>query len=142
MDDSERKDTYSALSRTGFLAVCVCGKVCTSKPGLTLHQRKCKEAADAKAKGLPMNKDVDIIQPEAEYHPEVQELFEMVKTMSIDADRALREGNKSAGRRARIALTAIKKKVTPLRDQILKKMKESKSDKPEPPKEEPPAAEA
>lgn len=112
---------------TGVSAViCVCGKVCTSKPGLTLHQRNCPEAIRAEALGQSTIKETGIIEPEIELVPEVQEIVNMVKDLAIDAHRAIVENNKSAGRRARIALTAVKNKITPLRQQILTKMKEKK----------------
>lgn len=113
-----------------FTAICVCGKLCTSKPGLTLHQRHCKKAQLAIKEGEPTVKQTNIIEPEMEYVKEVQELVDMVKDLAVDAHRAMTENNKSAGRRARIALTALKNKITPLRQTILEKMKQDKPDKP------------
>lgn len=109
--------------QVGFIAICVCNKVCTSKAGLTLHHRNCKQAQEAKDKGLPMTRETDIVETETEYVKEVQDLVNMVNDMAVDAHKALTDGNKSAGRRARIALTTIKKATTPLRKNILDKMK-------------------
>lgn len=118
----------SYQSSSGFVASCVCGKICTSKPGLTLHQRRCKQAQRAEREGEPMVQDSDVVPGNTEYAKPVQEMIDMVTEMAGDADRALRNGNKSAGRRARTILIAMKKKITPLRDQILAEMKKPKED--------------
>jgi hypothetical protein len=55
--------------------------------------------------------------------PEVQELVDDFLKAAKDADTCLREGNKSAGRRARSAFGDVKKKTTPLRKAILDRMK-------------------
>jgi hypothetical protein len=113
----------SPTQQMSFIAVCVCSKVCTSRAGLTLHHRNCKKAQEAKKEGQPMTRDTDIVETETEYVKEVQDFVKMVNDMAIDAHKALTDGNKSAGRRARIALTAIRKATTPLRKNILEKMK-------------------
>lgn len=54
---------------------------------------------------------------------QVQEMVDDFLKAAKDADTCLREGNKSAGRRARSAFGEIKKKTTPLRKAILDRMK-------------------
>jgi hypothetical protein len=107
----------------GYFAVCVCEQLCTSKPGLTLHQRNCVKAKEAIARG-----ELGIINSGAMeigpiYAKEIQEIVELVKDLALDAHCALTEKNKSAGRRARTSLLQLKAKVTPLRKLILKKIK-------------------
>lgn len=73
----------------------------------------------------------DEVQAEAEqsgpqvsgFESPVQKLVDDVLLAAKDADICLKEGNKSAGRRARKVLGEIKKGITPLRIQILEKMK-------------------
>ena len=52
----------------------------------------------------------------------VQEMVDCVLRAAKDADVCLKEGNKSAGRRARTAFGDIKKRTTPLRKAILERM--------------------
>lgn len=110
---------------TNFLVICVCGKFCTSKAGLTLHQRSCKVAQEAKEKGLPMTRETEIITNENSYTEEVQKFLNLVKEMAVDANKAIAGNNKSAGRRARMALTNIKNMITPLRKNILENMQKN-----------------
>ena len=101
---------------------CVCSKVCTSLAGLTLHQKSCNDAVEAKTSGRPtMVSEGD---EGREFDSDVQSIVELVAEMSVDADRCLTESNKSAGKRARKALNEIKKKITPLRKRILEVMKQ------------------
>ncbi len=107
----------------GFAAVCICGKLCTSKPGLTMHHKHCKEAqASFKKNGSGIQK-TNIIESELVYTPMVKELVDLVRDLSIDAHYAITEKNKSAGRRARVGLNRLKHKITPLRKVILQKIK-------------------
>jgi hypothetical protein len=103
-----------------MIIVCVCGKVCTSKPGLVLHQKKCDNVKQAIIKGKQTTSDCDVQEAHI-YTKEVQELVNMMKDAAIDTSKALTTGNKSAGRRARNLLNDLKKKITPLRKLILKK---------------------
>ena len=107
-----------------FVASCICGKICTSKPGLTLHQHNCEQAKKHKSKGVNGLCDLNIVEPDITYIREVQEVVDLMKSLAVDAHYAIIEGNKSAGRRARIALNILKKKVTPLRKKILLKIKQ------------------
>ena len=118
------KNLEESESWVGFTAVCICGKLCTSKPGFTLHQRNCERAKSAMENNEPTTKQINTAEPEMKFVTSVQELVDMVKDLAIDAHRSLTENNKSAGRRARIALTQLKSKITPLRKTILDKMKE------------------
>jgi hypothetical protein len=104
-----------------MIIVCVCGKVCTSKPGLVLHQKKCDKAKQAISKGKPTTSECDVQEAHV-YTKEVQELVNIMKDAAADASKALTTGNKSAGRRARNLLNDFKKKITPLRKLILKKI--------------------
>jgi hypothetical protein len=106
----------------GKIQVCICGKVCTSKAGLILHHRNCEEAQKALKEGGSAVQESDVQEPEIQYVPEVQEIVSLVKEMAFDAHRAIQEGNKSAGRRARNSLNELKHKITPLRKLILSKM--------------------
>jgi hypothetical protein len=108
---------------TDFSITCVCGKICTSRPGLTLHQRNCEEVEKAKKVGKPIVQGIKIIKQEIEFIPEVKEIVDMVNSLAPDANRAILEHNKSAGRRARIVLTEVKNRITPLRRKILVEMK-------------------
>jgi hypothetical protein len=103
---------------------CVCGKLCTSKPGLTLHQRNCAEAQAAIKASQPAILASGIIEPEIKYLPEVQELSDLMKDLAVDAHQAITNRNKSAGRRARAALIQLKEKITPLRKLILQSMRD------------------
>lgn len=102
---------------------CICGKLCTSKPGLTLHQRNCGEAQEAIKAGQPATLASGVIEPEIKYIQEVQELSDLVKDLVVDAHQAIVDRNKSAGRRARASLIQLKERITPLRKQILKSMR-------------------
>ena len=111
---------------SSFIVVCVCGRVCTSAAGLTLHQLHCDDASKAKSRGLPMTKETDIVENH-EYCKEVQDLVNLVNNIAVDAQSALQNSNKSAGRRARTTLVNLKKISTPLRAKILDSMnKDSK----------------
>lgn len=55
--------------------------------------------------------------------PEVKEFASLVDAMCVDAEHAIRCNNKSAGRRARVALSDLNKKIIPLRKIILDAMK-------------------
>ena len=73
----------------------------------------------------------DEVQAEAEqsgpqvsgFEAPIQALVDNVILAAKDADICLKEGNKSAGRRARKLLGDVKKGITPLRITILEKMK-------------------
>ncbi len=106
-----------------FVASCICGKICTSKPGLTLHQRNCGQAKEHKAKGGNGLRELDVVEPDITYIKEVQEVVDLMKSLAVDAHYAIVEGNKSAGRRARTSLNILKKRITPLRKKILTKIK-------------------
>jgi len=54
------------------------------------------------------------------YPKEVKELLLLVHKLSLDASKAIKEGNKSAGRRARSSLMRVKKLIPSLRKKILK----------------------
>ena len=57
------------------------------------------------------------------FEPPIQELLDCFLKAAKDADICLKDGNKSAGRRARGMLGDIKKRTTPLRKAILERMK-------------------
>lgn len=102
---------------------CTCGKLCTSKAGLTLHQVKCKDAKAAKKEGKPVTRDTDIIIPRDDYCAEIKEFIELADLIAYDSDMAMRNHNKSAGRRARNGLIKLRNMVTPLRKKIMDKIK-------------------
>lgn len=102
---------------------CVCGKLCTSKAGLTLHQRNCKPALSAITSGKSAVKESDIIFPRVELIPEMREFFELAELVAYDSNSALVDGNKSAGRRARVGMIKMRNIMIPLRKKILKKIK-------------------
>jgi hypothetical protein len=107
-----------------FVASCVCGKICTSKPGLTLHQHNCEQAKEHKTKGGNGLRKLDVVEPEIAYIKDVQEVVDLMKSLAVDAHYAIIEGNKSAGRRARSSLNILKKRITPLRKKILTKIRD------------------
>lgn len=102
---------------------CICGKLCTSKAGLTLHQVKCKQAKSALNSGKPAIRETDIIIPHGEYEPEVKMFIDLAEEIAYDAHLALSSKNKSAGRRARTAMIKMRKNITPLRAKILESIK-------------------
>lgn len=106
----------------GYFAICVCEKLCTSKPGLTLHQRYCNKVKEAISRGNDGIIRSGVMETEPAYMKDVQELVDLMKDLALDAHCALTEKNKSAGRRARSSLLQLKSKVTPLRKLILKKI--------------------
>ena len=108
---------------SNFIAVCVCGRICTSSAGLTLHQVNCPKVAECKRKKLPITQETNIIEHNVALCRDVQGFVDLVNEMSIDAHNALQGRSKSAGRRARSALLDIRKMITPLRSKILVKMK-------------------
>ena len=61
--------------------------------------------------------------PAENFESPIQEMVDSVLAAARDADICLKEGNKSAGRRARGMLGDVKKKTTPLRKIILDRMK-------------------
>lgn len=99
---------------------CVCGKSCSSQPGLTLHQKSCEDAQKARESGQPtlLNSNNEPVS----FHPDVQEIVNLVNEMAIDADRCLKEGNKSAGKRARSSLNTLRKRCPEMRKTILQAM--------------------
>jgi hypothetical protein len=101
---------------------CICGKLCTSKAGLVLHQRMCDKACDAIKAGLPTTHESHI-QPYIDYHQNIKCLINIVSDIANDADKALKTGNKSAGRRSRVKLLELRDMIIPLRDEILNNMK-------------------
>jgi hypothetical protein len=91
---------------------CVCGRVCSSRPGLTLHKKKCKsENSAAKPNLQPVIKS-----------KEASALFSLALSIAVDADLALIDRNKSAGRRARHGLNRLRSMIIPLRKVILDKI--------------------
>ena len=44
------------------IALCVCGTVCTSKPGLTQHQQHCRQARKAQREGKPPSLPVEFVE--------------------------------------------------------------------------------
>lgn len=102
---------------------CICGKMCTSKPGITLHRRYCKEAKEAMLAGKSPLKETDIIQPRIKYINMVDEFAKVAEAVAYDAHIALTEDNKSAGRRARTGFIQLRDMIIPIRKKILDKMK-------------------
>jgi hypothetical protein len=107
----------------GTMILCICGRLCTSKPGLTLHQKNCKFAKEAKQNGDPTVQKSSIIGPEIDYIPEVQEIYILAKDACLDSHNAIANKNKSAGRRARVMLLELRSKIIPLRKHILQSIK-------------------
>jgi len=105
----------------GFIKYCICGKVCTSKPGLTLHQRYCKIAQNAIRNNKSSIIDTEI-EYKIQYTNQVSDFINLAEFVAYDTHLALKDKNKSAGRRARARLIILKKMITPLRKEILKKI--------------------
>ena len=103
--------------------VCICGKICTSKAGFTLHTSKCPYAIEAKQSGQFPAIDTNIVE-NMTYTRIVQDFVDLVNKMAFDANKSLLTGNRSAGRRARMVLSELKEKITSLRREILTSMKE------------------
>lgn len=103
---------------------CVCGKLCTSRPGLTLHVKRCRDAQKAIGEGKSYIKDnSDIIIPKAEYSGKVKQFSELSESIAMDAHLALSEHNKSAGRRARTNMITMRDLIIPMRKEILDMIK-------------------
>ena len=107
-----------------FSARCLCGKLCTSTPGLKLHQKKCTTAQQAIKGGKKSTFESGVMLPAVRYVEDVQKLVDLVESLSRDANQALINHNRSAGRRARTLLIDVRNKITPLRKKILKAIKE------------------
>ena len=99
-------------------ALCVCGKLCTSKPGLTLHQRTCKAAQEAIAKGKSSIEHSGA-EVSPKYCKEAAALLDTINKLAIDTHLAIVDKNKSAGRRARVSLLKLRDMIIPLRIKIL-----------------------
>jgi hypothetical protein len=113
----------------GSVIFCVCGKLCTSRPGLTLHIKRCKDAQKAICEGKPYVKDsTDIIIPKAEYSGKVKQFSDLAESIAMDAHLALSEQNKSAGRRARTNMITMRDLIIPMRKDILDMIKTKNGD--------------
>ena len=114
------------LPRLLRIEVCCCGKLCTSRPGVTQHQKKCRRAQQAKQDGQPATLPLRI-EWEGQLLPqEVSAFLEIADRIAADAHAALAFGNKAAGRRARNALLEMRDCVPLLRRQLLEKSKQGK----------------
>lgn len=112
---------------------CACGKVCTSQPGLTLHQKNCDAAKSAVKSSAPVGTAVEAPTDKCEpvecceksplHSKEVQEFVDRVEEIAGNWDECIAKGNKSAGRRARVALSGLKKDITAIRSKINDLMK-------------------
>ncbi|MCY3019663.1 MAG: hypothetical protein NTW87_11625 [Planctomycetota bacterium] len=100
------------------LAQCVCGRLCTSGPGLTLHQRRCGPAIEARAQERPTNQPIILDQPDA-YSGQIKAFWELADLAAYDAERAIHDGNQSAARRARVRLNELRRRIPALRRVIL-----------------------
>lgn len=109
-----------------FTAICVCRKLCTSKPGLTLHHRKCKVAQEDIRAGRDGILKTNIIES-VEYIDQAKEFLNLAQEAAADIHFVLAEGNRSAGRRARVTLNCLRQKIVPLRRLILEKIKNNHS---------------
>jgi hypothetical protein len=106
-----------------FLARCTaCGTILTSKPGITLHLRRCKEGA----KAIPA-----YIKPEECSDEQLRQFAELSEIVIDDGVKGL-EGNIQAGRRARHALNEIRLIIPELRGHILDGMGSSRGPGSEP----------
>ena len=106
-----------------FNARCLCGKLCTSAPGLTLHQKCCLVAKQATKEGKKSTFDSGVV-ASVKYVDEVQKLVDLVEVLAEDANQALTHHNRSAGRRARTLLLKVRDRITPLRKKILDTIKD------------------
>lgn len=107
------------MSGNGKVITCICGKICTSKPGITMHQKQCIPARVNIKKGLSAvvnNEHLDV-----PLCVEAKELFDLAEQTSLDLHYALLSGNKSAGRRARVGLNELRKLILPLKKLTLRK---------------------
>lgn len=112
------------LNKDMFSARCLCGKLCTSSPGLTLHQKRCVVAQQASKSGKKSTFDSGVLGPAIKYVDDVQKIVDLVESLARDAHQALTNHNRSAGRRARTLLLEVRGKITPLRKKILNVIKE------------------
>lgn len=94
------------------LYICDCGKKCSSKAGITMHSMYCK-SKNYKTVVVEPAKVVETM------HPELRELFLLTQNLFYDANEAMVNGNRAAGRRARVKLIKIKKLIPPIRKLIL-----------------------
>ena len=102
--------------------VCICDKLCTSKAGLVLHQRKCTIAISANKKGEKSVKEDEEISFKNEYKKPAKNFLELAEEIAHDADQALRFGNKSAGRRSRTNMIKLREVILSLRKEVLQKI--------------------
>ena len=100
------------------LVQCVCGRLCSSRAGLTLHQRRCGPAIEARAQERPTSQPILLDQPDA-YSGQVKAFWELADLAAFNAERAIHDGNKSAARRARVRLNELRRRIPALRRVIL-----------------------
>jgi len=104
--------------------LCVCNKLCFSKPGITNHQKRCVVAKEAIKNGSVSFREVIIGGSEyIEYVKEIKEFVSLTEEIADDAHNAVVVGNKSAARRARNSLNLLRHKIPDIRRMILDKVK-------------------
>jgi hypothetical protein len=101
-----------------MLLYCKCGKLCTSKTGLLLHQRRCILAKEAISKGIDPTKSPEVLVLR-DYNLVAQKFLILAESIAGDITLAA-QSNKSAGRRARRDLLEIGKDTVKLRKYVLK----------------------
>jgi hypothetical protein len=117
------EDIAMKRSSNGFnVGLCICGKYCTSKPGLTLHQFTCTAALAAKQCGQPTTRPLNT-QTREDYIPEVEAFYKLTEAACRDAQKAIIMRNKSAGKRSRRSLLELRTAILLLRKKILFSMK-------------------
>jgi len=105
--------------------LCVCGKLCFSKPGLANHQKKCLVAKEARCNGSKLSKKV--VMDDVEYVKEIQGFVSLSDEIAVDAHNAMVMGNKSAARRARNKLNDLRRRILEIRKMLLDKVKNGHS---------------
>lgn len=96
---------------------CVCGFV-SSRAGVSVHQRTCEDAIAYRRKGKSTMRSL------IERHNMVKLFMRLTEEMGVDADFVIRDGNKSACRRARRNLSQLRKLTIPLRKLLLEAVKD------------------
>ena len=107
-----------------MILTCVCGKICTSRVGVSLHHKNCniaRKSIENGEAGYCMSNSGDGIST-----PELKELIGLAECVAIDGDMAINQGNKSAGRRARVNLLKIRDMIIPIMKRIHDRMTECK----------------
>lgn len=113
-----------SIENVRVVRTCRCGKITASKPGSTMHSRKCRVAQEAIQKGeLPYSLTPA---PTPAFNPIARTLQTFLAPLLEDISRA-ELGNQSAARRARLGLMRLSKEIKPIRAQLLQYAKQDRA---------------